>query len=221
MFARFNTVVRLFGGLWLAVATSVVPVAARDAPVELAAAMPVSDTAASAAPIRAVIVAARAMDLVGTPVSLVPRGGYAKGASGKAGIWSGPISLPGVSPLSSSYITSGFGIRAHPILGGYRLHAGLDLAAPYGSPVYATMDGYVAAAGWAGGYGLSVRLANGGAVETRYGHMSRLTVAAGSFVRKGELIGYVGSTGLSTGPHLHYEVRINGRPVDPRGLMGR
>lgn len=204
----------------LAVVLTVLPMAAQAAPGDLALAIPSGDVGAGATPRPAVVVAARAMDLVGNPVSLVPRGGYVGSASGKGALAGGPISLPGVAPLSLGYVTSGFGIRPHPILGGLRLHAGIDLAAPIGSPVYATMDGYVSAAGWGGGYGLSVRLTRGG-VETRYGHMSRLAVVAGTFVRKGELIGYVGSTGLSTGPHLHYEVRINGRPVDPRGLLGK
>ena len=123
--------------------------------------------------------------------------------------------LPTGLPLASARLTSQFGLRAHPILGGFRNHAGVDLAAPYGSPIYATSDGTVSAAGWQGGYGLLVALDHGGGLQTRYGHMSRLNVAAGQRVRKHDVIGYIGSTGLSTGPHVHYEVRVNGAPVNP------
>jgi murein DD-endopeptidase MepM/ murein hydrolase activator NlpD len=118
-------------------------------------------------------------------------------------------------PVAAYRLTSNFGLRQHPLLGGLREHSGVDLAAPIGSPIYATSDGVVGAANWRGGYGLSVSLEHGGGVETRYGHMSQLNVAAGQQVRRGDIIGLVGSTGLSTGPHLHYEVRLNGRAVDP------
>lgn len=200
---------------------TLVPAAVAANPVGLGASVPAGDGAGDAAARPAVITVGRAMDLAGTPLSLVPKGAVAKGPVAKGGMRGSPGAMPYSAPLGLSYITSGFGIRYHPILGGLRLHAGVDLAAPAGSPVYATMDGYVASAGWAGGYGLSIRLTDGVAIETRYGHMSRLAVAAGSYVRKGELIGYVGSTGLSTGPHLHYEVRVNGRPVDPRSTFGK
>ena len=112
-------------------------------------------------------------------------------------------------------MTSGFGLRVHPILGGWRQHSGIDLAAPFGSPIVAPSEGVVSAAGWSGGYGLMVALEHGGGLETRYGHMSRLGVVPGQHVHRGEVIGFVGSTGLSTGPHLHYEMRINGRAVNP------
>lgn len=95
------------------------------------------------------------------------------------------------------------------------MHAGVDLAAPTGSPVLATSDGRVDSAGWGGGYGWTVRLEHTGNLETRYGHLSRLAVVAGQSVRRGDVIGYVGSTGLSTGPHLHYEMRMNGVPIRP------
>jgi murein DD-endopeptidase MepM/ murein hydrolase activator NlpD len=125
------------------------------------------------------------------------------------------LSFPGRRPVSAGIVTSGFGLRHHPILGGYRVHNGIDLAAPLGTPVVASSDGVVGTADWHGGYGLYIALEHGGGVETRYGHMSRLNVAAGQRVRKGDVIGYVGSTGRSTGPHLHYEVRINGQAVNP------
>ncbi len=115
-------------------------------------------------------------------------------------------------------VTSGFGKRFHPILGYRRMHAGLDLAAGYGSPIVAAADGRVLSAGWAGGYGQMVRIAHAGSIQTMYGHMSRIVARSGSMVRQGQLIGYVGSTGLSTGPHLHYEVLKNGRPVNPTSV---
>ena len=112
-------------------------------------------------------------------------------------------------------VTSPFGARFHPILGYERMHAGVDLAAAYGSPIAAAADGRVLSAGWRGGYGRAVLIQHAGGVETMYGHMSRIAAAAGSMVRRGQVIGYVGSTGLSTGPHLHYEVLKGGRAVNP------
>lgn len=123
--------------------------------------------------------------------------------------------------VGGGVLTSGFGMREHPLLGVERPHLGVDLAAPRGTPVYATADGVVGAAGIHGGYGLSISIEHAGGMETRFGHLSRLNVVAGQRVRKGELIGLVGSTGLSTGPHLHYETRLNGRPVNPMNYMGR
>jgi murein DD-endopeptidase MepM/ murein hydrolase activator NlpD len=122
-----------------------------------------------------------------------------------------PLSLP----ISAMRLTSGFGPRWHPLRGGYRFHSGVDLAAPTGSPLTATSDGVITSAGRSGGYGLLVAIDHGGGVETRYGHLSALNVAIGEPVRAGQVIGFVGSTGESTGPHVHYEVRVNGRPVDP------
>ena len=115
-------------------------------------------------------------------------------------------------------ITSGFGLRVHPILRFARLHRGIDFGAGYGSPIVATADGRVTGSGWAGGYGRQVRISHGGGIVTTYSHMSRLVAEPGSFVRQGQLIGYVGSSGLSTGPHLHYEVHRNGAPVNPLGV---
>ena len=112
-------------------------------------------------------------------------------------------------------ITSGFGLRRHPILGYTRMHAGIDFAAAYGSPIYATSDAQVTFAGWHGGHGNYVRLDAGGGLGTGYGHMSRIAVSPGMRVRRGQVIGYVGSTGLSTGAHLHYEMYRNGVPVNP------
>ncbi|MFL6784345.1 MAG: M23 family metallopeptidase [Sphingomicrobium sp.] len=118
----------------------------------------------------------------------------------------------------SGRVTSGFGSRFHPILGYRRMHSGLDLAAAYGSPIVAAADGRVVSAGWSGGYGQMVRIAHNGGVQTMYGHMSRIVAHSGAAVRQGQLIGYVGSTGLSTGPHLHYEVLKNGRAVNPTSV---
>jgi murein DD-endopeptidase MepM/ murein hydrolase activator NlpD len=123
--------------------------------------------------------------------------------------------MPTLAPLSRAYMTSAFGNRLHPILGTWRAHSGVDLAAPLGSPIAATSNGRVNRAGWNGGYGLYIAVDHPGGVETRYGHMSRLNVVEGQTVRRGDIIGFVGSTGQSTGPHLHYEVRLNGRAVDP------
>ena len=115
-------------------------------------------------------------------------------------------------------ITSAFGVRYHPILHFARWHRGIDFGAHYGQPIVATADGQVTRAGWAGGYGRQVRLAHGGGMGTSYSHMSRIIVEPGTLVRQGQVIGYVGSTGLSTGPHLHYEVYRNGVAVNPMGV---
>jgi len=115
-------------------------------------------------------------------------------------------------------ITSGFGMRFHPILRFARMHKGIDFGAHYGAPIVAAADGRVIGAGWAGGYGEQVSIAHGGGISTSYSHMSRIVAAPGSFVRQGQLIGYVGSSGLSTGPHLHYEVHQGGVAVNPLGV---
>lgn len=125
------------------------------------------------------------------------------------------VSVPSRMPVDSPAFTSSFGMRTHPILGGRRAHKGVDLAMPAGSPIYATADGVISRADWFSGYGLYVAIEHGGELQTRYGHMSRLNVEAGQQVKKGDIIGYVGTTGRSTGPHLHYEVRIAGEAVNP------
>jgi murein DD-endopeptidase MepM/ murein hydrolase activator NlpD len=129
------------------------------------------------------------------------------------------ISVPSRMPLEGAQLTSGYGMRTHPVLGGRRKHSGIDLAAPTGTPVYATGDGVIGRADWFSSYGLFISINHGAKMETRYAHLSRLAVAAGDSVKKGDLIGYVGSTGRSTGPHLHYEVRVEGLAVNPIPYM--
>ena len=116
-------------------------------------------------------------------------------------------------------ITSPFGYRNDPVLGGNRLHAGVDIAASQGTPIKAAGDGVVKMAGVNGGYGNWTLIDHGGGLATGYGHQSRIAVSIGQHVSTGEVIGYVGSTGASTGPHLHWEVRVNGNPVDPMGWV--
>lgn len=129
------------------------------------------------------------------------------------------VSIPSQMPLQKATLTSDFGMRVHPVLGGRRAHKGIDLAAPTGTPVFATADGVVGMAQWYSSYGNYVQVEHGASLETRFGHLSAFTVQAGERVRKGQLIGYVGSTGRSTGPHLHYEVRIAGDAVNPLPYM--
>lgn len=121
-------------------------------------------------------------------------------------------------PVAYARISSGFGARFHPLLGYTRLHRGVDYAAPYGAPIRAVSDGYVALAGWAGGYGNQVRISHGSTLGTSYSHMRRIAVSPGTRVLQGQVIGYVGSTGLSTGPHLHFEVYRAGRVVNPMSV---
>lgn len=128
-----------------------------------------------------------------------------------------PVSTGLGRPVSGP-VTSGFGLRVHPILRFARMHRGLDFGAAWGSPIVAAADGQVVRAGWAGGYGRQVRIAHGDGLLTSYSHMSRIVAPEGGIVRRGELIGYVGSSGLSTGPHLHYEVYRNGVAVNPAGV---
>jgi len=127
------------------------------------------------------------------------------------------VSSGAITPVSGR-ITSYFGNRWHPILHFTRFHAGVDFGASWGSPIVATADGQVVRSGWAGGYGRQVRIAHGGGLVTSYSHMSSIVASAGSFVHAGQVIGYVGSSGLSTGPHLHYEVLRDGTPVNPLGV---
>ncbi len=121
-------------------------------------------------------------------------------------------------PIAGGRISSGFGMRMHPLLGFMRMHKGMDIAAPWGTPIRAAMSGVVEFAGRSAGYGNFVKLASAGNIGTGYGHMSRIAVRGGQRVNQGDVIGYVGSTGLSTGPHLHWEVWKNGVSVNPRNM---
>ena len=127
----------------------------------------------------------------------------------------GAISVPSALPVANATYSSGFGVRSDPFHGGAAMHAGIDLAAPAGTPIYATADGTVDRAEWFGGYGNMVEIDHGKGLQTRFGHLSRMLVQPGAHVRRGTLIGLMGSTGRSTGSHLHYEVRIDGRAVNP------
>ncbi len=128
-------------------------------------------------------------------------------------------STPAIQPVSNSdlkRVASGFGYRVDPVYKTVKFHAGLDFSAPQGTPIYATANGVVRTAGNLGnGYGNHVVVNHGYGYETLYGHMFRVKVKPGQRVKRGEIIGWVGSTGKSTGPHCHYEVHKNGRPIDP------
>lgn len=129
------------------------------------------------------------------------------------------VSIPSRMPVGGVRLSSDYGERTHPVLGGRRNHKGVDLAGPTGTPVYATADGIVSKAERFSSYGNYIQIEHGGELQTRYAHLSGYAVQAGDRVRKGDLIGYVGSTGRSTGPHLHYEVRIAGEAVNPIPYM--
>lgn len=132
----------------------------------------------------------------------------------------GVIAIPAEKPVRQAEFTSGFGVRSDPFKGYAAMHAGIDLSGPYGTPIYATADGSVSTAGWnSGGYGNLIKIDHGRGIETRYGHLSRIAVRPGDRINRGQLIGYMGSTGRSTGSHLHYEVRIDGRAVNPIPFM--
>ena len=122
--------------------------------------------------------------------------------------------VPSIWP-AAGYVSSPYGLR----FDGTEFHQGIDIAAEMGTPIVATADGVVTAAGWNGGYGNMVDVDHGGGIVTRYGHASALAVTVGQQVRRGEVIAYVGSTGHSTGPHVHYEVRVDGQPVNPAGYL--
>jgi murein DD-endopeptidase MepM/ murein hydrolase activator NlpD len=128
---------------------------------------------------------------------------------------------PGVLgwPVSGP-VTSGFGYRIHPIYGTRRMHEGIDISVGSGVPILAAEDGAVIYAGWMGGYGNVVVIDHGGGLSTLYAHQSSVGVGSGYVVSRGSVIGYVGCTGSCTGPHLHFETRVNGDPVDPMGYLG-
>ena len=132
----------------------------------------------------------------------------------------GAIAVPSDKPVKTAAFTSGYGVRSDPFRGRAAMHAGIDLAGPVGTPIYATGDGTVSESGYHnGGYGNLVKLDHGRGIETRYGHLSAILVRAGQRVTRGQMIGRMGSTGRSTGSHLHYEVRIDSRAVNPIPFM--
>lgn len=122
------------------------------------------------------------------------------------------------TPVEGARMTSGFGMRRHPILGFSKMHKGTDFGAPIGTPIYAAGSGVVEEAQFSGSYGKFVLIRHNGRVETAYAHMSRIAVEDGARVKQGDVIGYVGMTGRSTGPHLHYEVRVDRQPVNPLSM---
>ncbi|MFD1105507.1 M23 family metallopeptidase [Sphingobium olei] len=123
--------------------------------------------------------------------------------------------IPSGRPVEKLSLTSNFGVRSDPFNGGARMHKGIDIPGPMGTPIHATADGIVSRSGWASGYGNLVQISHGSGMETRYGHMSKLLVAENSYVKRGQIIGLMGSTGRSTGSHLHYEVRVDGAAINP------
>lgn len=129
------------------------------------------------------------------------------------------LTIPSRKPVKNFKLTSSYGFRSDPFRGRRARHKGLDMAGPVGTPIYATADGIVGRAQWLGGYGNYIEINHGNEIQTRYGHMSRLNVKANSRVKGGDLIGFMGSTGRSTGSHLHYEVRIAGEAVNPVPFM--
>lgn len=183
---------------------------ASPSPVTIERAPSTGSVTIGAGPPSGTVTASRASDAPGNPVDI-----------------SAPVSASGNSRgtgrrrMDRAASGGGFGLRVHPIYGTLRAHTGVDLAARSGAPIIASTAGVVRSAGWLGGYGLCVTIDHGRGVHTRYAHLSRISVAAGQSVRPGQVIGLVGSTGVSTGPHLHYEVRVNGAPVNPVPRGGR
>ncbi|MHB8842558.1 MAG: M23 family metallopeptidase, partial [Candidatus Aquicultor sp.] len=134
--------------------------------------------------------------------------GYSRASSGGGYVW--PV---------SARITSPFGWRFHPVLGYSRMHTGIDLGCGSGTSVHATKGGTVIMAGWMGGYGNAVVIDHGEGISSLYGHNKSLTVSAGQHVVQGQVIAHSGSTGMSTGPHLHFEIRVNGNPQNPLSFL--
>ncbi|HYJ81843.1 MAG TPA: M23 family metallopeptidase [Allosphingosinicella sp.] len=128
----------------------------------------------------------------------------------------GTVAIPSTEPVRGTSFTSGYGVRSDPFRGRAAMHAGIDLAGPIGTPIYATANAIVGRSEYNnGGYGNLVELEHGHGIQTRYGHLSKSLVTAGQRVKRGDVIGLMGSTGRSTGSHLHYEVRIDGKAVNP------
>lgn len=129
------------------------------------------------------------------------------------------IAIPSLQPVENMRLTSSFGVRSDPFHGTAAMHAGIDIPGPVGTPIYATADGVTGRTGRFGGYGNLITIDHGKGIETRYGHLSKILVAPNTRVRRGQLIGLMGSTGRSTGSHLHYEVRVDGKALNPMPFM--
>ena len=174
---------------------------------------------------------------MGGPYEPMPSGDAAKGAptGGASGdpqfralfqswkrleqLQQGIVAIPSQRPVDNVTFTSGFGVRSDPFRGGAAMHAGVDMPGAMGTPIYATADGIVGRAGWASGYGNLVELDHGKGIQTRYGHLSAILVTPGTRVVRGQQIARMGSTGRSTGTHLHYEVRLDGHAVNPMPFL--
>ncbi len=131
----------------------------------------------------------------------------------------GPVAGGGFMWPCSGPITSPFGWRIHPVFGTSKFHSGIDIGVDYGTPILATNAGTVVYSGWLGGYGYCVMVDHGGGIVSLYGHNQSLAVSEGQYVNRGALLSYAGSTGYSTGPHLHFEIRVHGEVVDPMGYL--
>jgi murein DD-endopeptidase MepM/ murein hydrolase activator NlpD len=140
--------------------------------------------------------------------------GRIKGANKKV-----DVSIPSINPVEIVRFSSQYGYRTDPFQGRRKNHKGLDIPGAVGTPIYATADGIIGRAQWVSGYGKYVEVEHGNAIQTRYGHLSAMNVMSGQRVKQGDIIGFMGSTGRSTGSHLHYEVRIAGEPVNPMSFL--
>ena len=129
------------------------------------------------------------------------------------------VSIPSINPVELMRFSSQYGYRTDPFQGRRKNHKGIDIPGPVGTPIFATADGIIGRAQWVSGYGKYVEVEHGNAIQTRYGHMSAMNVVSGQRVKQGDIIGFMGSTGRSTGSHLHYEVRIAGEPVNPTSFL--
>jgi murein DD-endopeptidase MepM/ murein hydrolase activator NlpD len=129
------------------------------------------------------------------------------------------VAVPSINPVEIMKFSSGYGYRNAPTRGASRNHKGIDIPGPVGTPIYATADGTIGRAQWVSGYGKYVEINHGNLVQTRYGHLSAMNVVPGQRIRKGDVLGYMGSTGRSTGSHLHYEVRIAGEAINPMAFL--
>jgi murein DD-endopeptidase MepM/ murein hydrolase activator NlpD len=129
------------------------------------------------------------------------------------------VSIPSINPVEAMRFSSHYGYRTDPFQGRRKNHKGVDIPGPVGTPIFATADGTIGRAQWVSGYGKYIEVEHGNAIQTRYGHLSGMNVVSGQRVKQGDIIGFMGSTGRSTGSHLHYEVRIAGEPVNPTSFL--